>query len=111
METNCESPRPEGQENNSAVIPYVIRKVSVGEKVNKLEEREDEIKVERMKDNEEIAFTSTSRLHQVPLIVTIIGVNVCRKVGMIASRDIEQGDTIIIEQPILLITPKMKKVN
>ena len=111
METNRESPRPEGQENNLAVIPFVIRKLSVGEKVNKLEEREDEIKVERMKDNEEIAFTSTSRLHQVPLIVTIIGVNVCRKVGMIASRDIEQGDTIIIEQPILLITPKMKKVN
>ena len=73
METNRESPRPEGQENNLAVIPFVIRKLSVGEKVNKLEEREDEIKVERMKDNEEIAFTSTSRLHQVPLIVTIIG--------------------------------------
>ena len=72
METNRESPRPEGQENNLAVIPYVIRKLSVGEKVNKLEEREDEIKVERMKGNEEIAFTSTSRLHQV-LIVTIIG--------------------------------------
>ena len=77
METKRESQRPEGQENNSAVIPYVIRKLSVGEKVNKLEEREDEIKVGRMKDNEEIAFTSTSRLHQVPLnqslIVTIVG--------------------------------------
>ena len=73
METNRESPRPEGQENNLAVIPYVIRKLSVCDKVNKLEEREDEIKVKRMKDNEEIAFTSTSRLHQVLLIVTIIG--------------------------------------
>ena len=73
LETNHEPPRPEGQENNSAMIPYVIRKLSVGENVNKLEEREDEIKVERMKDNEEIAFTSTSRLHQVPLIVTIVG--------------------------------------
>ena len=51
LETNHEPPRPEGQENNSAMIPYVIRKLSVGENVNKLEEREDEIKVERMKDN------------------------------------------------------------
>ena len=73
MESNREPPRPVGQENNPAVIPYVIRKVSVCEKVNKLEEREDEIKVERMKDNEEIAFASTSRLHQVPLILTIVG--------------------------------------
>ena len=72
METNCESPKPEGQENNLAMIPYVMRKLSVGEKVNKLEEREDEMEVERMEDNEEIAFTSTSRLHQVPLIVLLL---------------------------------------
>ena len=94
------------------LTPYVIQKLWVGE-----EKQEQGEKEEQEKENEvekvEMELTGTSRLHQVVLVV--LGVFRLTfftiKVGMVAREELEQGDTIITEHPILLITPRMKEVR
>ena len=96
------------------LTPYVIQKLWVDE-----EKQENEEKEEQGKENEEdvekveMELAGTSRLHQVVFVVpgvlwlTFFTI----KVGMVAREEFEQGDTIITEHPILLITPRMKEVR
>ena len=92
------------------LTPYVIQKLWVGEEK---QENEEEKRNEQDVEKVEMELAGTSRLHQVVLVVpgvlwlTIFTI----KVGMVAREELEQGDTIITEHPILLITPRMKEVR
>ena len=94
------------------LTPYVIQKLWVDE-----EKQENEEKEEQGKGNEvekvEMELAGTNRLRQVWMVVlSVLWLTFFTiKVGMVAREELEQGDTIITEHPILLITPRMKEVR